>query len=82
MIRRQIVIYEGEYRSRRVRSMFPAPENRFVARSLWVFLVENLRPGLVVDLRNGPSVISRETGAKVPIELYKTLMEQEVTTDE
>lgn len=59
----------------RPRTMFPAPADKYAARSLWVFLVDNLQPGFVVQLGDEASEITRPSGRKVPIELYESLME-------
>lgn len=62
-------------------AMFPAPADKYAARSLWVFLVDNLKPGFVVGLSindsEGESIseLVRPSGRKVPIELYESLME-------
>lgn len=53
---------------------FPAPADKYVARSLWVFLVDNLQPGFIVELGDEVSEITRVSGMKVPIELYSSLM--------
>lgn len=53
---------------------FPVPADEYVARSLWVFLVDNLQPGFIVELGDGAPEITRASGMKVPTELYETLM--------
>lgn len=61
--------------------MFPTPKDKYMARSLWVFLVDNLKPGFVVtlsindDKNETVSELVRPSGQKVPIELYESLME-------
>lgn len=69
----------------RPRMMFPAPADKYAARSLWVFLVDNLKPGFVVGLSindsegESMSELTRPSGRKVPIELYESLMEGQET---
>lgn len=53
---------------------FPAPADKYVARSLWVFLADNLQPGFIVELGDGVPEITRASGVKVPIGLYESLM--------
>ena len=55
---------------------FPAPNNNAAARALWVFLVENIRPGFVVELSSfgGAAELTRLSGAPVPPELYARVM--------
>ena len=63
--------------------MFRAPADKYAARSLWVFLVDNLRPGLTVQLAiddgagDGAAEITRSSGRKVTAELYASLMDGE-----
>lgn len=59
--------------------VFRAPDDKFAARSLWVFLVDHLRPGFVVELRSasGAAEIVRPSGRQVPGSLYRSLMEQD-----
>ena len=54
-----------------------APFNSYAARQLWVFLVENLRPGLEVTLNHEHVRLRRNSGQEVPIELYKRVMEDQ-----
>lgn len=71
---RQIVISKnGEWQT-----VFKAPADTYAARELWVFLVDNLRPGFIVELCNGPSEITRPSGQPVPIELYRKLMDMDL----
>lgn len=56
-------------------TMFPAPPNKYVARQLWVFLVDNLQPGFIVQLGSQFSEITRPSARKVTPELYKSLMD-------
>ena len=73
-----ITIYDEDGKTPRL--MFPAPGEKYIARSLWVFLVDNLRPGFVVELGNEYSEITRPSGQRVPIELYESLMEGQKET--
>ena len=63
---------------------FKAPEDGFAARALWVFLVENLREGSVVELEiPGDSLqLSRPSGAPLPEELYRAIMRGDVISDD
>jgi hypothetical protein len=46
---------------------FPAPADARVARQLWVFLVENLRPGFVVGIGDEDGLLTAApSGSKVP----------------
>lgn len=56
-------------------AMFPAPPDSHAARSLWIFLVESLRPGLEVALTHGGIRLRYHTGNKIPIELYEHIMD-------
>lgn len=56
-------------------TMFRAPVDNRAARQLFVFLVENLKPGFVVELTNGVSELTRPSGKKLPAALYEKLME-------
>ena len=56
-------------------AMFPAPPDRHTACELWVFLVENLRPGLEVTLATEDIRLRHATGQEVPIELYSRIMD-------
>ena len=51
-----------------------APDERRDARTLWAFLVGNLRPGLQVQLEDGTGQIVRASGEKVPVHLYERLL--------
>jgi hypothetical protein len=57
--------------------MFRGPDNPYVSRALWVYLVENLKPGRVVELSNGAAGLTRPTGQKVPPALYAKVMGME-----
>ena len=59
--------------------MFRAPSDKYAARSLWVFLVDNLRPGFTVQLSaaDDAAEITRRSGQKVTAELYRSLMDAE-----
>jgi hypothetical protein len=63
---------------------FKAPEDGFAARSLWVFLVENLREGYEIELEiPGDSLqLSRTSGAPLPEELYRAIMRGDVISNE
>lgn len=52
--------------------IFPAPADITLAKSLWVFLVENLQPGFVVELSSfdGAAELTRPSGQKLSPELY------------
>ena len=60
---------------------FRAPADKYAARALWIFLVDNLRAGYIVELsmvdRAGEPLaeIVRASGHKVPAALYASLME-------
>lgn len=69
---RRITIEKGD----KWEIVFNAPDDKYVAYELWIFLVENLQPGFVVTIGSGPSANSRGSGSKVPIELYRQLMEE------
>lgn len=56
-------------------TVFPAPRDSRPARSLWVFLVENLRPGLEVELIHSNQRLVRDSGKKLSIELYRRVMD-------
>lgn len=72
---KQIVIYDESGKKPQV--MFPAPADKYAARSLWVFLVDNLRPGFVVELQLADMAeITRPSGRKVTPELYQSLMDK------
>ena len=77
---KSITIYDKDNRPVQ---MFPAPADKYAARSLWVFLVDNLQPGFTVHLaiqdRAGDAAaeIVRRSGHKVTPELYASLMDGE-----
>jgi hypothetical protein len=56
--------------------MFRAPADNHAARQLWVFLVENLQSGFVVELSSydGAAELTRLSGAKLSPELYAAVM--------
>ena len=56
-------------------AMFLAPPDSHAARTLWIFLVENLRPGLEVTLAIGGIRLRHASGQKVPIEVYSRIMD-------
>lgn len=56
-----------------VHSLIP-PEDRTSARTLWAFLVSNLKQGLQVELDDGTGRIRRTSGEKVPAHLFERLM--------
>ena len=72
--RNVITIEPGSENGRSGGTMFRAPANSQAARSLWVFLVENLQHGFVVELSNGASELTRPSGDKLPPELYAKVM--------
>lgn len=55
-------------------AIFRAPADNHAARTLWVFLVENLQTGFIVELSNGVSELTRPSGQKLPPELYTKVM--------
>lgn len=55
-------------------TIFKAPADNDAARALWVFLVENLRPGFAVELSNSISELTRMSGSKLPPDLYAKVM--------
>lgn len=57
-------------------AIFRAPANNQAARQLWVFLVENLQPGFIVELSNGAAELTRPSGQKLPHDLYKLVMRE------
>lgn len=70
-----ITIEPGPDNGRAGGTIFRAPADKQAARALWVFLVENLQPGFVVELSNGVSELTRPSGHKLPPDLYKKVME-------
>lgn len=55
---------------------FAAPADRHAARSLWVFLVENLQGGLLVELTSQdqePGLV-RQSGRRLPTAVYTAVM--------
>lgn len=69
-----ITIEPGPGNGRAGGTLFRAPADNQAARQLWVFLVESLQPGFVVDLSNGISELTRPSGQKLPPDLYKKVM--------
>jgi len=69
-----VITIEPAMNGRTGGSIFRAPADNHAARQLWVFLVENLQPGFVVELSNGASELTRPSGAKLPPELYAKVM--------
>lgn len=63
---------------------FKAPEDGFAARALWMFLVENLREGFVVELEiPGDSLdLSRPSGAALPQDLYRAVLRGDVVSND
>ena len=63
--------------------MFPAPDDMYVARSLWVFLVDYLQPGFVVHLtvenEDGEVITeaTRPSAEKVTPKIHRELMKTE-----
>lgn len=56
-------------------TLFGAPTDNQVAWQLWVFLVENLQPGFVVKLSNETSELTYQSGRKLPLDMYKGVMQ-------
>lgn len=56
--------------------LFKLPDDRAAAVSIWVFLVENLKEGFVVDMSANTSELTRVSGHALPPELYGRLMSQ------
>lgn len=54
--------------------MFMAPDNSYAARSLWVFLVDNLQPGFEIRLQTPQQQVMRASGQKLPPDLYARIM--------
>jgi len=67
----KIAIYDRQRNP--VHSLIP-PEDRTSARTLWAFLVSNLKQGLQVELDDGTGRISHASGEKVPVHLYERLL--------
>jgi hypothetical protein len=61
---KKITIYESDGES--IVSQHQAPTDRAAARMLWVFLVENLAEGYVVELSNGIGLLTRPSGRRLP----------------
>ena len=55
-------------------TMFRAPADNRAARSLWVFLVENLQPGFFVGLSSGVNELTQLSGGKLPPAQYQEVM--------
>ena len=81
-MKRTITIFEDDQSV----MVFPAPDDKYMARSLWVFLVDNLRPGFIVHLSidegSGEVMpeIARPSGQQVPTALRRKLMETDKLT--
>lgn len=54
--------------------IFRAPEDPYVARTLWVYLVENLKPGWLVGLHDPSGMLARHSGDRVPPKIYAAVM--------
>ncbi|MDT8305704.1 MAG: hypothetical protein RRC07_07185 [Anaerolineae bacterium] len=63
---------------------FTAPRDSLAARSVWAFLVETLPEGYVVELEipDEGVELTRESGSRLPEELYKRIMRGESLGDE
>jgi hypothetical protein len=61
---KRITIYESNGET--IVSQHNAPTDRAAARMLWVFLVENLAEGYVVELSNGIGLLTRPSGRRLP----------------
>lgn len=57
--------------------IFRASADNQAAREQWVFLVENLQPGFVVELTNGIADLTRPSGHPLPPELYRKVLRLE-----
>lgn len=63
--------------------MFQAPDNQHVASQLWIFFVENLRPGLNVDLSvPGLGSLESETAVKLSAERYAGIVDGRAFSDD
>ena len=69
-----ITIEPGSENGRAGGTMFRAPADVKAARSLWVFLVENLQPGFMVELSTGHSELAQPSGKPLPPALYAEVM--------
>lgn len=54
--------------------IFKAPDNSIVAKGIWMYLVENLRYGLEVELDGGMFELKRPSGVKIPADVYREIM--------
>jgi hypothetical protein len=63
---------------------FTAPEERLAARALWVFLVESLPVGFVVELQIPQEglQLAMETGSPLPEDQYRRIMRGAAEGDE
>lgn len=71
---RNVITIEPEGNGRADGTIFRAPADTRAARQLWVFLVENLQPGFVIELSDGVSDLTRPSGQKLPPDLYTKVM--------
>lgn len=55
-------------------TIFKAPADNSAARALWMFLVENLRPGFDVELSNGVSELTQMSGGSLLPDMYAKVM--------
>lgn len=56
--------------------MFRVADDRHVSRQLWIFMIENIRPGFVVTLQvMGGGELSQASGNKVGAVEYRRLMD-------
>lgn len=71
-MKHQIVVYRGVLPV----TTFKAPDDSYTARNLWIFLVENLRPGYRVALLNGqfPNGMIKASGHEFTQKEYARFM--------
>ena len=69
-----VITIEAAGNGRAGGTIFRAPADNQAARALWVFLVENLQPGFIVELSNGAAELTRPSGQKLPPDLYAKVM--------
>lgn len=60
-------------------TVFRGPGDGAAARALWVYLVENLRSGLLVELDIGTEALQFPSGEKIPTDMYSIFMSRGVT---
>lgn len=58
----------------RVHTILALPTDRYLARQLFVFLVENMQPGWGMVLIEGHKAVSVYSGEKLSQELYEEIM--------